>query len=157
MFKTPTSEYNAEDYEYSQDNVKESLLSNDTSIILHLYSSLHLQWRKSSPHLSPQPPSTAYMGRNNYLRPPNINLSSYLAIPKMVWARNVLKHCTEEESTHCILYMNKEVICLHQGVTKRCRPSLLTNSILVYEPKCGGRGGVAKPHPMSAAAHIEPK
>ena len=28
-----------------------------------------------------------------------------------------------------------------QGVTKRCRLSLLTNSTLVYEPKCGGRGG----------------
>jgi hypothetical protein len=31
-----------------------------------------------------------------------------------------------------------------QGVTKRCRLSWLTNSALVYEPKCGGRGeGVA--------------
>jgi hypothetical protein len=30
------------------------------------------------------------------------------------------------------------------GVTKRCRLSWLTNSALVYEPKCGGRGwGVA--------------
>jgi hypothetical protein len=29
-----------------------------------------------------------------------------------------------------------------QGVTKRCRLSWLTNSALVYEPKCGGRGGV---------------
>jgi hypothetical protein len=28
-----------------------------------------------------------------------------------------------------------------QGVTKRCRLSLLTNSALVYEPKCGGGGG----------------
>ncbi len=28
-----------------------------------------------------------------------------------------------------------------QGVTMRCRLSLLTNSDLVYEPKCGGRGG----------------
>ncbi len=27
-----------------------------------------------------------------------------------------------------------------QGVTKRCRLSWLTNSALVYEPKCGGRG-----------------
>jgi hypothetical protein len=26
------------------------------------------------------------------------------------------------------------------GVTKRCRLSWLTNSDLVYEPKCGGRG-----------------
>jgi hypothetical protein len=28
-----------------------------------------------------------------------------------------------------------------QGVTKRCRPSLLTNSALVYDPKCGWMGG----------------
>jgi hypothetical protein len=26
------------------------------------------------------------------------------------------------------------------GVTKNCRLSLLTNSALIYEPKCGGRG-----------------
>jgi len=31
----------------------------------------------------------------------------------------------------------------HQGVTKRCRLSWLTNSALVCEPKCGGREGVA--------------
>jgi hypothetical protein len=29
-----------------------------------------------------------------------------------------------------------------QGITKRCRLSWRTNSALVYEPKCGGRGGV---------------
>jgi hypothetical protein len=28
----------------------------------------------------------------------------------------------------------------NQEVTKRCRLSWLTNSALVYEPKCGGRG-----------------
>jgi hypothetical protein len=27
-----------------------------------------------------------------------------------------------------------------QGVAKRCRLSWLSNSALVYEPKCGGRG-----------------
>jgi hypothetical protein len=31
-----------------------------------------------------------------------------------------------------------------QGVTKRCRLSCLTNSVLVYEPICGGKGvGIA--------------
>ena len=30
-----------------------------------------------------------------------------------------------------------------QGVTKRCRLSWLTNSALVYEPKCEGREGAA--------------
>ncbi len=29
----------------------------------------------------------------------------------------------------------------NQGVAKRCRLSWLTNSALVYEPKCGGSGG----------------
>jgi hypothetical protein len=27
-----------------------------------------------------------------------------------------------------------------QGVTKKCRLSWMTNSALVYEPKCGGKG-----------------
>jgi hypothetical protein len=34
-------------------------------------------------------------------------------------------------------------LCLHQGVTKRCRLSWLTNSDLVYETKCGGSCGVS--------------
>ncbi len=40
-----------------------------------------------------------------------------------------------------------------RGVTKRCRPSWLTNSALGYEPKCGGRGGVAGSQPMSTVVH----
>jgi hypothetical protein len=32
---------------------------------------------------------------------------------------------------------------VHKGVTKKCRLSWLTNSAVVYEPKCWGRGGVA--------------
>jgi hypothetical protein len=44
-----------------------------------------------------------------------------------------------------------------QGVTKRCRLSWLTNSALVYEPKCGGMGGGAESRPMSTAVHVEPK
>jgi hypothetical protein len=38
-----------------------------------------------------------------------------------------------------------------QGVTKRCRLSWLTNSALVYRPKCGGRGGAVESQPMSKA------
>jgi hypothetical protein len=34
---------------------------------------------------------------------------------------------------------------LPRGVTKRCRLSWLTNSALVYEPKCGGGGGYGVP------------
>jgi hypothetical protein len=45
-----------------------------------------------------------------------------------------------------------------QGVKKRCRLYLLTNSALVYESQCGGiRGGgvgVAGSQPMSTAVHI---
>jgi hypothetical protein len=43
-----------------------------------------------------------------------------------------------------------------QGVTKICRLSWLTNSALVYEPKCGGRGRVAGTQPMSTALHRSP-
>ncbi len=43
-----------------------------------------------------------------------------------------------------------------QGVTQRCRLSWLTNSALVYEPKCGGKGGVAGSQPMSTDVHIDP-
>ncbi len=43
-----------------------------------------------------------------------------------------------------------------QGVTKRCRLSLLTNSALVYEPQCGGRGRVcgASANEYSCAHHV---
>ncbi len=46
-----------------------------------------------------------------------------------------------------------------QGVTKRFRLSGLTNSALVYEPKCEGEGGggVARSQTMSSAVHMEPK
>ncbi len=35
----------------------------------------------------------------------------------------------------------KKTIRCKQGATKRCRLSWLTNSALIYEPKCGGGGG----------------
>jgi hypothetical protein len=41
-----------------------------------------------------------------------------------------------------------------RGVTKRCRLSWLTNSALVYEPKCGGKG--KKSQPRSTAVHRSP-
>jgi hypothetical protein len=44
-----------------------------------------------------------------------------------------------------------------EGVTKRCRLSWLTNSALVYESICGGRGGVAGSQPMSTSVHMVPK
>ncbi len=46
---------------------------------------------------------------------------------------------------------------MKQGVTKRCRLSWLTNSVLVYEPKCGGEVGVAGSQQMSTAVHLEPQ
>ncbi len=42
----------------------------------------------------------------------------------------------------------------HQGITKKCRLSLLTNSALVYKSKCGGDWGVAGSQSMSTAVHI---
>jgi hypothetical protein len=41
-------------------------------------------------------------------------------------------------------------------VTKRCRLSWLTNSALVYEPKCGGGVGVAGSQPKRTVAHRSP-
>ncbi len=46
--------------------------------------------------------------------------------------------------------------CSQGGVTKRCRQSWLTNSALVYEPKCERRGGVAGSPPLSTAVHRSP-
>jgi|688.fasta_scaffold589479_2 hypothetical protein len=40
-----------------------------------------------------------------------------------------------------------------QGVTKKCRLSWLTNSALVCEPKCRGRGGLRQL--MNTAVHME--
>ncbi len=45
---------------------------------------------------------------------------------------------------------------LKQVVTKRCRLSWLTNGALVYEPKCGGMGGVAGHQLLSTAVHRSP-
>jgi hypothetical protein len=55
-----------------------------------------------------------------------------------------------------LLYCKYAVLWSKKGVTKRCRLSWLTNSALVYEPKCGGRGGVAGSQPMSTAVHRSP-
>jgi hypothetical protein len=39
-----------------------------------------------------------------------------------------------------IIFYGYHQLIFYQGVTKRCRLSWLTNSALVYEPKCWGRG-----------------
>ncbi len=40
----------------------------------------------------------------------------------------------------------------------QCRLSWLTNSVRVYEPKCGGKGGeIAGSQPMSTAVRMEAK
>jgi hypothetical protein len=49
------------------------------------------------------------------------------------------------------------MISVNQGVRKICRLSLLTNSALVYEPKCGGRGGVVGSQQMNTALQMKPK
>jgi hypothetical protein len=49
---------------------------------------------------------------------------------------------------------------LHQGVTKRCRLSWLTNNALVYMSpymRGDGGGGAVGSQPMSTAVHMEPK
>jgi hypothetical protein len=47
-----------------------------------------------------------------------------------------------------------EYIGFYQGVTKRCRLSLLTNSALVIRVQLRGREAVAGSQPMSKAVHI---
>ncbi len=56
--------------------------------------------------------------------------------------------CLDPGST---FYVLNSSVCVvqEQGVTKRCRLSWLTISALLYEPQCGGRGGVAGSQPMS--------
>jgi hypothetical protein len=48
------------------------------------------------------------------------------------WYRDV------EAGGGVVLLCTCERVHYSQGVTKRCRQSWLTNSALVYEPKCGG-------------------
>jgi hypothetical protein len=43
-------------------------------------------------------------------------------------------------------------ICQPQRFTKKCHLYWLTNSALVYQPKCGG-GGFVGSQPMSTAVH----
>jgi hypothetical protein len=57
---------------------------------------------------------------------------------------------------YSVVYPDYPQLGSSQGVTKRCRLSWLTNSALVYEPKCGGRGRVAESQPMSTAVHRSP-
>jgi hypothetical protein len=56
---------------------------------------------------------------------------------------------TEEESDKVVYFIEGlgHEIYIHQGVTKRCRLSWLTNS--AYEPKCGGRGQLRGPNEYS--------
>jgi hypothetical protein len=55
-----------------------------------------------------------------------------------------------------ILGVTVNLLMYNQGVTKRCRLSLLTNSALVriQVPMRGGGGGVAGSQPMRTAVHI---
>ncbi len=55
------------------------------------------------------------------------------------WRKCVSNSCFLYHIKSCIFFMTQE-----QGVTKKCRLSWLTNSALVYEPKWGERGWVAR-------------
>jgi hypothetical protein len=44
--------------------------------------------------------------------------------------------------------LSDDDVSTNQGVTKRCRLSLLTNSTLVYESQCGVKGGLAGSQPI---------
>jgi hypothetical protein len=68
--------------------------------------------------------------------------------PAFTWPHNILAKayfCSYRTVRTMPVYVN-------QGVTIKRRLSWLTNSALVYEPKCGG-GGVAGSQTMSTAVH----
>ncbi len=95
------------------------------------------RWRRAQWKLPGDPPRFACM--STWVRilffPQNINIKT-----------RKFEVCVEFKWIYCW-------VLLQQRVTKRCRLSWLTNSALVYEPKCGwGRGGVGS-KPMSTAVH----
>ncbi len=55
------------------------------------------------------------------------------------------------------LFLRKVAHIFEAGGHKKMRLSWLTNSALVYEPKYGGRGGVAESQPVSTVVYMEPK
>jgi hypothetical protein len=63
------------------------------------------------------------------------------------WEQNIIIlfwkqqfHFWEYINRNQTFILDSHLQCAYQGVTKRCL-SWLTNSALVYEPKCRGRGG----------------
>jgi hypothetical protein len=59
---------------------------------------------------------------------------------------------TSKKYVFFLLFISCKVqLYISHCVTKKCRLSLLTNSALVYEPKCRGRGGVAGSHLYTGA------
>jgi hypothetical protein len=66
------------------------------------------------------------------------------------------QYCHSKYEDRCTPHTLLQVNHFIQGFRKRCRLSLLTNSALVYKPKCGGKGGVAGSRPMSTAVHRTP-
>ncbi len=66
------------------------------------------------------------------------------------------KHLTSAGSQNywAIVHCNTGIDGWYQGVTKRCRLSLLTNSALIIRVQMPGGGGVAGFQPMSTAVHI---
>jgi hypothetical protein len=72
-----------------------------------------------------------------------------IASEKKIFRKTVLKREKEEYNISTInmttkphtlmrIRMPEQLNAIEQGVTKRCRLSWLTNSVLVYETKCGG-------------------
>ncbi len=70
-------------------------------------------------------------------RPSDSTVSEHAGIEPRIVATTALavRRSNQSAKSHpCI------IVWPPQGVTRRRRLSLLTNSVLVYEPKCGGRG-----------------
>ncbi len=54
---------------------------------------------------------------------------------------SLLKLTEDEEDLALIIPGERAQLYFSQGVTKRCHLSWFTDSALVYEPKCMGKGG----------------
>ncbi len=90
--------------------------------------------RRGSRGCRPDPPHPAHTAD------PGISFNKETKEWKQIFLHEYTKIC---QFTNLSGNQLKNFFIFKQGITMRCRLSRLTNSSLVYEPKCGERGGGA--------------